>query len=88
MKITEAFARGCAMDLAEAITNAEHASKRLWRLLDPEQNGAGLTIPYPPDAGWKNALEQSATSAAIEVSALLGRLTMLRQEIAGSEVAK
>jgi hypothetical protein len=81
MNLTEAYAEHLAECLDARITEAQESSRRLWRIIDPESQGPGSKIPYPPDAGWLNALEQSAATAVMETQALLGTLQVIRDEL-------
>jgi hypothetical protein len=80
--ITEGFAGMLAGTLDERIEDAEDASRRLWRILDPEQRISGATPGYPLSGNWLNTVEQSATAALIQLMMLQIVLTTIRDEAA------
>jgi hypothetical protein len=88
MKLTESYAQNLAGTLSGRLKATRESTNCLWRLIDPECRGAGNEIPYPPDAGWLNALEQSATIAVIEAGALLDTLRVIQERLSRMEAEK
>lgn len=80
-KITEAWARRWGAQLRRQNTATAQEVDRLWRILDPENQGPGCTMPYPPDAGWHTALAQTCSDALTRVEVLAAFLRRVKEDI-------
>jgi hypothetical protein len=82
MRITEGFATTLADTLGSRIKDAEEDSRRLQRIIDPEQRMPGASPTFPLNGNWLNTIEQTATAALIQVTSLQQLLILVRDEAA------